>query len=208
MRRTAEGGQAATGWPGQRRPIRPRAASLPSSSRISGRCRAAGEQHACASPTRCRFGHDAPIRWHATRQPPCDPTPIARTDVTNALGTCARVGVPPSRWCDRPPRRCVSDSRGYGHTLCGRLPCCSARQARGARVVGRRTVGNAAQLARVRLDAPLGCRGCWSLVAVCAAPPQKLAPYWCTCVAQGAAAELELTAATPPQCSWKLLKKL
>ena len=36
-------------------------------------------------------------------------------------------------------------------------------------------------VARVRLDAPLGCRGCWSLVAVCAAPPQKLAPYWCTC---------------------------
>ena len=32
-------------------------------------------------------------------------------------------------------------------------------------------------VARVRLDAPLGCRGCWSLVAVCAAPLQKLAPW-------------------------------
>ena len=74
----------------------------------------------------------------------------------------------------------LSVGRGSRHT-CGRLPCCSARQARGARVVGRRTVGNAAQLARVRLNAPLGCRGCWSLVAVCAAPPQKLAQYWCTC---------------------------
>ena len=42
VRRAPDDGQAAHDWPGQRQPIRPLAASLPSSCRISSRWRAAG----------------------------------------------------------------------------------------------------------------------------------------------------------------------
>jgi hypothetical protein len=42
VRRAPDDGQAAHGWPGQQQPIRPLAASLPSSCRISSRRRAAG----------------------------------------------------------------------------------------------------------------------------------------------------------------------
>ena len=71
--------------------------------------------------------------------------------------------------------------------MCGRLPCCSARLARGARVVGRRTVDNAAPLARVRLDAPLGLalrmcstNGCASRPSYPGAPFPRSATRWRT----------------------------
>jgi hypothetical protein len=70
VRRAPDEGQAAHGWPGQQQPIRPPAASLPSSCRISSRWRAAGtlstrgphpnrvhwasRANACVQPGSCR----------------------------------------------------------------------------------------------------------------------------------------------------------
>ena len=102
VRRAADDGLAAHGWPGQRRPIRPLAASLASSSRMTSPRRATGELRACASPTRCRSGAARPMqqqqhwpqsggvvgRWRAGRR--------------QLVASCALAGVPRGRWCEAP----------------------------------------------------------------------------------------------------------
>ena len=101
VRRAADDGQAAHAWPGQQRPIRPLAASLASSSRMTSPRRAAGELRARASPTRCRSGAARPMqqqhwpqsggvvgRWRAGRR--------------QLVASCALAGVPRGRWCEAP----------------------------------------------------------------------------------------------------------
>ena len=96
VRRAADDGLAAHGWPGQRRPIRPLAASLASSCRMPRPWRAAGEQPPQESTTRCRLG--AARRFAACCQAAAArPTPMAPPERTAALGTSTRAGVPPDR---------------------------------------------------------------------------------------------------------------
>ena len=98
VRRAPDDGQAAHDWPGQRQPIRPLAASLPSSCRISSRWRAAGTlsynaEHEWLAPTGC-IGHRAPMRA-CSQAAAARPTPMAQLGVTAAIRTSARAGVPP-----------------------------------------------------------------------------------------------------------------
>ena len=183
VRRAADDGLAAHGWPGQRRPIRPLAASLASSSRMTSPRRATGELRACASPTRCRSGAARPMqqqqhwpqsggvvgRWRAGRR--------------QLVASCALAGVPRGRWCEAPaaavrggPSPCIGTRSHLSPSRHGR------REARG-RQAGAASVA----LGRARLDVPLGRRRAGAGVdsSRCAAPPSLPAAhghaYWCTC---------------------------
>jgi len=183
-RRAPDDGQAAHGWPGQRRPIRPLAASLASSCRIPSPCRAAGEHPPRKSPTsRCRLGAARPkLIWAA-------PLPQSRSVVgrwragrRQLMASWALAGVPRGRWCEA-PAAAVRGGAGTRQCALARalITHLSARLARGARVAGRRgepSCGRAA-LGRARLDAQLwAAEAPASLVAVRGAAAATH-PYWC-----------------------------
>jgi hypothetical protein len=201
-RRAPDDGQAPHGWPGQRRPIRPLAASLASSCRIPSPCRAAGEHPPRKSPTsRCRLGAARPkLIWAA-------PLPQSRSVVgrwragrRQLMASWALAGVPRGRWCEAPAaavrggpgtRQCIGTRSHHPP-----LDTAGARREGGR--PARRACGRAA-LGRAHLDAPLGRRGAGVArrSSRCAAlPPTRIVV--CTCGGMPASTAAALVLLPPP----------